>query len=178
MATCERCKLSIQMKYRTEDNIRRLCDPCEKLTGQDQPITVSPLERNDLELVLAWRSNPEIYRYFRQQDEPLDWEAHVKWFESRSPERYDFVIHYDGRRVGVISLDTSGRVSIYIGDFSAHNQGVATTALDWLCDRFEERTPLVAEIHRSNETSKQLFTRCDFQQQGSEGEWLQYIYDP
>jgi len=145
---------------------------------QSQPTTILPLNRDDLELVLAWRSNPEIYRYFRQQDGPLDWEEHVNWFESRSPERYDFVIHYDGRRVGVVSLDASNRVGIYIGDFSAHNQGVATNTLDWLCDRFKDRTPLIAEIHKSNASSKQLFIRCGFQQQGCEGQWLRYVYDP
>jgi RimJ/RimL family protein N-acetyltransferase len=145
---------------------------------RSQPTMIFPLDRDDLELVLAWRSNPEIYRYFRQQDEPLEWEEHVKWFESRSTERYDFVIHYDGRRVGGISLDASNRVSIYLGDFSARNQGVATSTLHWLCHQFEDRTPLIAEIHKSNASSKQLFTRCGFQQQGCEGPWLQYIYDP
>jgi RimJ/RimL family protein N-acetyltransferase len=165
------------MKCRNDNNSRRLCEPCKKLIEQSQPTAILPLNRDDLELVLAWRSNPEIYRYFRQQDGPLDWDEHVKWFESRSPERYDFVTHYDGRRVGVISLDASNRVSIYIGDFSAHNQGVATNTLNWLCDRFEDRTPLIAEIYKSNTSSKQLFTQCGFQQQGCKGQWLQYVYD-
>ena len=178
MATCGNCELPVQLKFCSDDDQIILCESCQKLTEQSELINISPLKRDDLELVLAWRSNPEIYRHFRQQDNPLEWEEHVRWFKSRPSERYDFIIHYDDRRVGVISLDASDKVSIYIGDFSARNQGIATAVLDWLCNRFDDRTPLFAEIHEANEASQRLFVRCRFQKQDSNGEWLRYVYDP
>lgn len=176
MTECNACELSIKIPYNSNSEKRqKLCKPCTKLVETEQPVFVSPLEYSDLELVLAWRSNPKIYRHFRQQDGPLSWEKHVTWFESRDSNRYDFVVHYDGRRVGVISLSSDNEVSIYLGDYSAHGQGIATTALNWLCERFQGRSPLTAEIYEENEASKRLFRRCGFQQKGVNGEWLQYF---
>jgi RimJ/RimL family protein N-acetyltransferase len=127
--------------------------------------------------VLAWRSNPDIYRHFRRQDSPLDWENHLSWYESRDADHHDFIIHYEDRRVGVVSITTSDEISIYLGDFSAHDQGVATAALNWLCERFEYRSPLTAEIHEENDPSKRLFEGCGFQPLRRDGEWIQYSYD-
>jgi len=132
----------------------------------------------NLELVLAWRSNPNIYRHFRGQDAPLDWESHLSWYESRDADRHDFIIHYEGRRVGVVSITATDEISIYVGDFSARGDGVATAALGWICDRFENRLPLIAKIHDENDPSKRLFEGCGFQQRGRDGEWREYSYDP
>lgn len=174
MSACANCRLSIK----TDDNqLTGLCSPCTKLIKQKHCIELAPIERNDLELILAWRSNPKIYRYFRTQDGPLEWNEHISWFESRASERYDFMIHYEGRRTGVVSIDQDNEVGIYIGDFSVHGQGIASATLKWLCDRFNNRTPLFAEIHKSNTASKHLFQQCGFQQTESDGTWLRYVYD-
>lgn len=108
----------------------------------------------------------------------MEWEEHVSWFESRDEDRYDFVISFDGRRVGVVNVDTADEVGIYLGDFSAHGQGVATATLEWLCHRFADRAPLFAEVHDENESSKRLFERCGFHQYECDGAWIQYVYDP
>lgn len=179
MMICKNCRLNTHSEGAdSTKELLTLCNPCSTLAGGDCSIRVSPLERGDLELVLAWRSHPEIYRHFRLQDEPLEWDEHVTWFESRSDDRYDFVIQYDNRRVGVISIDGNDEVGIYLGDFSAHGQGIATSALNWLCDRFNERTPLFAEVHKENDRSKKVFKRCGFQNRTIDDEWLKYSYDP
>lgn len=178
MASCEECGCPGELRDVHDGNERQsLCEPCAALVDSDRSIRVSPLECGDLELVMAWRSHPKVYDRSRQQDGPLNWDEHVTWFESRDPERQDFILHYDGRRVGVVSLNTHDEVSIYLGDFSAHGHGVATTALDWLTERFENRVPLVAEINEDNEASKQLFTKCGFQQEEQDGKWLKYVYE-
>jgi RimJ/RimL family protein N-acetyltransferase len=138
---------------------------------------MSPIKPEDLELVLAWRSNPKIYYHFRRQDTPLEWESHLLWYESRSDTRRDFIIHYEGRRVGVVSITECEKVSIYLGDFAARGQGVATDALRWLRERFKNRSPLIAEIHEENVSSKRLFKRCGFQHYGRDGEWVVYSYE-
>lgn len=175
MTACTNCQLSIK---NGEDGSRTLCEPCSRCSEDDPSIRMTPVEQNDLELMLAWRSNPEIYRYFRQQEGPLDWEDHVAWFNSRADDRYDFVIHYEGRRVGIVTIDGDDMVGIYIGDFSARGNGIATQAIKWLCDRFKERVPLFAEINKGNDSSKRLFRRCGFQQDDEDGEWLIYAYEP
>jgi RimJ/RimL family protein N-acetyltransferase len=132
----------------------------------------------DLELVLAWRSNPKIYRHFRNQDGPLDWESHLSWYESREASRHDFIIHHEGRRVGAVSITAGEEISTYVGDFSAHRAGVATAALTWICERFAHRSPLIAEIHEENGASKRLFEGCGFQRRDRDGEWIEYRYEP
>lgn len=172
MSKCDNCGQSIE----TAIDRHSRCEPCRALSERTTPVRITPMEAEDLELVLAWRSNPNIYRHFRRQDAPLKWESHLLWYESRSAGRHDFIIQYEGRRVGVVSITATEDVSIYLGDFSAHGCGVAAAALEWLCKRFESRSPLFAEIHQKNDSSRRLFEGCGFQQCGRDGEWITYIY--
>lgn len=174
MSNCINCLLPLETKSNQSD---RRCGPCRRAAQTEPEIWLSPLERDDLELVFAWRSNPEIYQHFRQQDSPLKWEDHISWFESRSNDREDFIIHYNGRRVGVVNIDSNDEVGIYLGDVSARGNGVASEALNWLCDRFKERSPLFAEIHEENDASKRLFRRCGFRQTAKDDDWETYIYE-
>lgn len=178
MSGCDDCRLPA--KPHTNDGGRgeTLCKPCAELIGGDPSVRVFPLGSSDLELVLAWRANPRVYSHFRQQNGPIEWEEHIAWFESRDSDRYDFVINYGGRRVGVVNIDAKNEVGIFLGDFSAQGHGVATATLSWLCERFEERSPLYASIQEENEPSKRLFGTCGFQQCGRDGEWIQYVYGP
>lgn len=177
MSRCADCRLPIHSQSSSESNVTR-CNPCLDVVSNPVRIRLTPVERRDLELLYAWRSHPEIYRHSRTQEGPLDWNAHVNWFESRSDERYDFLIHHAGRRVGLVSISEEDYVSIYLGDHSAQGRGVATRALKWLCRRFANRKPLLAEIHYENEPSLHLFERCDFERIDRDGDWLVYSYDP
>lgn len=176
MSRCSECRQVNQEDGDTTGSDTR-CRPCRKAAEDSPRIRLSPLARGDLELILAWRSRQDVYRHFREQDGPIEWENHVSWFESRSDDRYDFIVHYAGRRVGVISVDEDDSISIYVGDQSARGRGVASEALRWLCRRFQERIPLSAEIHEDNETSMRLFERCGFRQVGSDDTWLVYAYE-
>jgi len=167
MTTCEDCG-------RPVDSDAASCAPCRTL--RERGASVTPMSTDDLELVLAWRCNPEIYRYFRGQDKPLSWNDHVAWFESRDSERFDFIVSFEGRRVGAVSLNADDEVSVYLGDVSARGEGVATAAIEWLCGRFADRTPIYAEVYSDNDPSKRLFERCGFERIGSQGEWLRYAY--
>jgi len=126
---------------------------------------------DDLELLLAWRSNPRIYEYFFDQDEPLKWEDHVRWFGSRHHNRQDLMILYQGRRVGTVSIDSEGRVSIFIGEETLWGNGIATQALKRVCDIFDD-DQLEAKIHKENKQSIRLFKKCGFKQTKSEDDWL------
>lgn len=138
-------------------------------------IELRPVRVQDLELLLAWRSNPVVYEEFREQEGPLDWEGHLEWFATRPEGRRDLIIEHDGRRVGVVGLSEDKEVSIYVGEVSLWGEGVATTALRDAVKRFGDG--LHARIHRDNEASKRLFERCGFEQVGA-GEWLRYEFEP
>lgn len=178
MGTCDNCVLSGDLtEVEIHDEALTICEPCTTLF-ETHSIQISPLRCEDLELILAWRSNPTIYRHFRNQDGPLDWEVHKTWFNSRNDKRRDFIIHFQDRRVGVVNINADNEVGILLGDFSARGQGIATATLNWLCDRFAERGPLIAEINKENTQSIELFERCGFEQDGCDDGWLRYIYEP
>lgn len=135
-----------------------------------------PLRLDDLELVMAWRSNPRIYEHFREQDGPLDWGSHLQWFVERSKMRHDFMIEYRGRRIGVVSIDADGYVGVLIGEETCWGEGIASTALNWLSDQFADERDLFAEIHDGNNRSRRLFTSCGFERHDRDGEWIVYRY--
>ena len=58
---------------------------------------------NDLELILSWRSNPEIYEYFPSQNGPIKWREHLDFWTSRK-DCVDLIIHYQERKIGLVSI--------------------------------------------------------------------------
>lgn len=156
-----------------------LCPACLSLaetTEQPRPLAVRQVLREDLELVLAWRNNPRIYEHFQNQDSPLTWDDHVSWFESRPSERDDYVIRYEDRPVGVVSINSQDFVSIYIGEPSLWGSGIGTRMLTWIIDRYHPTRHPKAEIHIENNRSQQLFARCGFEQIDQDGSWQIYEY--
>ncbi|WP_256307082.1 GNAT family N-acetyltransferase [Halobellus litoreus] len=124
-------------------------------------MTLRPVRLGDLELMLAWRSDPEIYRHFREQDGPLEWKNHVEWFVNRSPDRQDHIIEYNGRHVGSVNIDEEDHVGVYIGEKSLCGEGIATRAVQELCGKLDS-DEFYAEIHTDNESSQRLFEKCGF----------------
>jgi RimJ/RimL family protein N-acetyltransferase len=135
------------------------------------------MREKDLELVLAWRNNPVIYDNIPEQNGPIEWDDHNAWYKQRPADREDYIIRYRDRRVGVVSLDEDGFVSIYIGQQPLWNQDIASRILEWLIQRHPSPRPLYAEIHIENTRSKRLFEQCGFAQSDGENEWVTYQYD-
>jgi len=95
---------------------------------------------DDLTLMMAWRSNPLLYEGFVQQAKPLTWEEHTKWFQSRNKDWRTFIIEYEGRKIGVVTIGQldhwSPEIGYYIGDTTLWGRGLGKEAvklaLDWL----------------------------------------------
>lgn len=134
-----------------------------------------PATVDDLELMLAWRSQPQLYENFYEQDEPIEWEGHSKWWDSRENRR-DWIITVreedrwrDVGNVNVSSLDTEmPEIGVYIGEVTLWGEGVATEAVhfgvNWLR---EESYPAVrARILDSNEPSQRVFEKVGFHRTG------------
>ena len=47
---------------------------------ENEFILLKPATKEDLELILTWRSHPEVYRYFSMQDGPLQWEEYIRFW--------------------------------------------------------------------------------------------------
>lgn len=137
-------------------------------------VSLRPANRQDIDRIFRWRNDYEIYQWFRNQDEPLDWYDHVEWFRSRPDDRIDLIIEYPSTPAGVVSLAVDGDVGIYIGEKHLWGKGIASEALaKALHGRFGEFS---AEIHIDNTGSQKLFEKQGFERVAQEEDWIQYRY--
>ena len=140
---------------------------------------------SDLELTMAWRSNPDIYQGFYQQKAPLTWDEHLNWWKSRNQNWRTFIIvlvsAYRSRNIGVINIGQldhwSPEIGWYIGEVSLWNKGYGKKAvklgLNWLRERGYKFCHTTIKIE--NGASAKLAWGVGFQMQSGarEGEvWL------
>ena len=134
-----------------------------------------PATADDLELMLAWRSHPKVYRHFYEQDEPLEWKEHLNWWESREHRRDWIITIREGdewRDVGnlnISDLDSEApEVGVYIGELTLWGKGTATEALNFAVDWLRRRgySTARARILDDNGPSKGVFEKVGFQRIG------------
>lgn len=143
----------------------------------EEDLAFRPLRVEDLELILAWRSNPQVYKHFREQSDPLDWNDHLSWFSSRANGRHDYIIEYKGRRVGSVNISPDSFIGVYIGEVDTWGKGIGVSAVKWICQR-HLREEYFAEIHKENNASRALFENCGFVEYDTSEDWLVYCYRP
>lgn len=158
---------------------------------QDTPMDIEyrPAEDGDLELLMAWRSNPMVYEGHYLQDEPLAWEDHLEWWHSRE-DRRDWVITVKTddrwRDVGVVAiaeLDTDyPEVSIWVGEVTLWGNGVATEAVTFATEWLEDHDYPGAScrIMDDNAGSRRVFDAVGFERVGDarEGEsWYELDFE-
>ena len=125
----------------------------------------------DMELVMAWRSNPLIYKDFHIQQGPLSFEEHLDWWKSQKNWRQWIVVYGEGNytrdvgKVDVRYLETDcPEVSYFIGELPLWGKGVGTQAvklaLEWLGDNGYKKA--CAKVLEDNERSKRLLTNLGF----------------
>jgi RimJ/RimL family protein N-acetyltransferase len=151
-------------------------------------VKLSPATHNDLELIMAWRSHPNIYHYFKQQNAPLTWEEHSGFWHRRK-NREDFIVELreNGawRKVGTINVNNLDsdmpEIGILIGELTLQGKGVGGQSLklclDWL--KIFGYTKAKAVIHTDNKASQQIFLQAGFKPDKKEStkEWHCLIYE-
>ena len=127
-------------------------------------VELRPTREEDLPLLLAWRQNPEIMRYFLDGYE--SWEEHKRWWESGP---HSFIILYQGRPVGEIHYDvvTAGntpQVGLYIGDLTLWGKGIGGEAMAQLLSMVHQKGYFWAEasVHPRNWRSRKMFEGLRF----------------
>jgi len=101
-------------------------------------VSLRPATELDLELMMAWRSNPLVYAGFYTQQAPLTWEEHWKWWHNRGPWWKVFIIQYNDietrlRDVGVVTIGQlehwSPELGYYVGEVSLWGKGIGREAV-------------------------------------------------
>ena len=153
-----------------------------KLWSYNLKTRLIPLNRKrDLELVMSWRSNPIIFKWFKLQSEPLVWINHLSYWKHRD-DGLDFIILFENRKVGLISISEWSHhpeVSIMIGEVSLWGKGVAKKSIQLLIKKFKKVKTFKAIINRKNAGSQKLFVSCGFrfnESNQTDSEWLVYEY--
>jgi RimJ/RimL family protein N-acetyltransferase len=144
-------------------------------------ITLRRTTEDDLELVMAWRSNPIVFDGFYSQTKPLEWGEHVHWFRSRNQDWRNFIIEYNGRDVGILTIGQldhwSPEIGYAIGEVSLWGHGVGKDAVKLALDYIRDhgRDYCHTTVLKRNQRSISLLKSLGFVESGDarEGEiWL------
>ena len=140
-------------------------------------LLIREIEFVDSEMLVKWRSNPEITQFFFNP-EPLTLEKHLKWFEryTTNETRIDFIIlekesHMPVGTVGLQNIDMDSKqcsVAYMIGETSARGKGYAVEAIQEVCNfAFKEFSlqKIHAEIQEDNIASKKMVQKIGFKYQ-------------
>lgn len=146
-------------------------------------ITIREVADSDLELLMAWRSNPLIYKFFYIQKEPLNWEEHYSWWTSRINRRDWMILITEGnitRRVGSVNLSRletdNPEVGVFIGELNLWGKNIGKSAVlevvKWVQNMGRKRVH--ARILEDNIRSIKLFEALGFKKakRGRVGEWI------
>jgi len=143
----------------------------EDVLLESGPIQLRPATIHDLELLMAWRSHPEVYRHFSVQNRPLHWDEHYKFWTTRK-NRLDWIIYYTDdtgtRKVGSVNIthlsDEVPEIGVFIGEVTLMGRGIGKQsvkmALNWL--RSNGYSRVLAHISKANNRSQRLFASLGF----------------
>ena len=91
-------------------------------------IELRTAHQGDLPLMLAWQNNPNINRGFYSRTRPLDWNTHCAWFRKRNSDWRTFLVLYETRPIGVVTIGQldhwSPEIGYYLGEETLGGQGI------------------------------------------------------
>lgn len=138
-------------------------------------IELRQLKENDLELLMAWRSHPKLYRCFYEQEGPLTWKEHYNWWKSRE-NRKDWIIVFEGKfrkrdvgSVNISQLDSHyPEIGILVGEISLWGKNIGKKSVKLAIQYLREKNYKGAEanIIKKNLRSKRLFKGFNFKKVG------------
>lgn len=160
-------------------------DMGKKLQFED--IKLIEATKDDLELIMGWRSNPLIYKYFYHQNAPLKWDEHITFWESRK-NRIDWIINlrYNShwRKIGSINIskltDEKPEIGLFIGELTSWGSGYGKKAVKLALKYLKNTnyTGATASVSKENIGSQKLFEQLNFKRTSSiklDKEWLYTI---
>jgi len=104
-------------------------------------IELISMTESDLEMVRAWRNQPDVSDYMFYQEEITE-EDQKKWFDSLTLSDAYLMIVTEGKKIGVINVkdidwwNRTGEAGVFIGDQEYRNSPIAMQAVFALMDAF------------------------------------------
>ena len=144
------------------------------------------INETDTDCLVAWRSNPEIIRYFRQP-RPITKETHERWYKnvySQSSDRFDFIITEKKTKkaigtVGVSHIDhrhSSCEISYMIAERDYQRRGYAVEAITAIMQEMiaEHICCFFAEVHKENLASRRTIEKLKYTYYSEQQSFITY----
>ena len=155
-------------------------------TIESERLVFRGIAEKDAEQIVAWRSDPDVYRYFKSPHK-ISLEEHLNWYKNsylNSASRYDWMCidSESGENLGVFGLVISGDTAEvnYLLSPNAQHKGYATEGVMCLVGYAIAKwsvTKVIAEIHKDNAPSIALAERLGFSKTGTEEPFVIYGFE-
>ena len=141
------------------------------------------INETDAPEIVTWRSQQEVYRYFKAPH-AISMEEHLRWYTEHyrsNSDRFDWMCieKESGDKVGVFGLarnEETAEVSYLLAP-SARHKGYASeavTALTGYAINIWAVKQVIAEIHKDNTPSIALVKKLGFTLQAQKGNFVIY----
>ena len=145
---------------------------CESF--ESERLLYREINEQDADLIVKWRSNPEVFRFFRNPI-PITHENHKRWYENsylNDMSRYDYIMSEkdSNLRIGCVGAsninnsDKSFEIFYFIGELGFQGRGLACEAVAALVEKmyYKGNEITYAEIHRENIASIKIIQKLHF----------------
>ena len=152
----------------------------EKMTTER--LILRGINETDATEIVEWRSDPEVYRYFKSPHK-ITVKEHFNWYNNsylQNDMRLDWICieKGTGKKIGVFGLGfgtDSAEVNYLLAPDSQH-KGYASEAIRCLLEYAAKKNAIhiIAEIHKDNDPSIRLIRKLGFIRERKEGDFEIY----
>lgn len=142
---------------------------------EDEKIRLRKAQGKDCRFIWKWSNDPEVREVSFSAD-PINWEQHVKWFESelKNPDHVFYVgVNHDDTPVGQVRYNVEDReavISISIGQ-KFRGKGFGSSLIQLSSKKLfnsSKVTLIHAYVKPANETSTHVFLKTGFKMKGTD----------
>ena len=152
-------------------------------TIQTERLSFYGINEADVDVIVKWRSNPEVYKYFKSSHK-ITREEHLAWYRSSylaNQNRFDWICieKASSKKIGVFGLvreDDLAEVN-YLLDPEAQHKGYALEGIMALVRYSASKWNIkmvYAEIHKKNLPSIKAVKKLDFHIVENKGDFVKY----
>jgi UDP-2,4-diacetamido-2,4,6-trideoxy-beta-L-altropyranose hydrolase len=136
-------------------------------------LKLRPVQEKDCKLIWEWANDPDV-RAVSFSPEPIPWEQHVKWFQSKiSSSNCKFYIAMDGNTpIGQVRYDIEGNEAVISISIDRRFRGKGYgSSLIWRASKELFASENISLIHAyvklDNEASSRAFVKAGFRKAGT-----------
>ena len=150
---------------------------------QTERLILRGINESDATEIVEWRSDPEVYKYFKSPHK-ITIQEHFSWFNNSylfNEDRMDWMCieKGTGKKIGVFGVAIDGDIVElnYLLAPDAQHKGYANEAVKAIILHAKEKWPekkMIAEIHKDNDASSRLIEKQGFQYSSADGNFVIY----